>query len=368
VIDRAGHYELLTRLVDGAQQIVLGADHAPYAINPWDVPDPAEVSREKISFLISLHALMMGDEGLDKAEIAQLGEAIRAVYAKAATLGNEPPRESMLRDELQAMAEHNQSHGAVDVAVLLRNLAMRLNEYCERGTYAYLLDRETTVPRDSPLVVFDTRRCPQDVLRPVMFSIMEYVTGTVERHWAAHRAGAAEAGAPNFAGRSVMLIDEAWHIVGRPETGEYANDLARRARHLGLVLIVMSQQLSDFDTEHGLALLQNSTMQMLLAQHPNEIAFIQQALRLSDEEARIVGRLKTVKGSHAQLLWINGTRGRGRVALRLGPTEYWAFTSDQGADVPLREAKLAEHDQDAWAAIRDLARLGSRAAREPTSR
>ena len=101
VIDRAGHYELLTRLVDGAQQIVLGADDSPYAINPWDVPDPREVSREKISFLISLHALMMGDEGLDKAEIAQLGEAIRAVYAKAATLENEPPRESMLRDELQ---------------------------------------------------------------------------------------------------------------------------------------------------------------------------------------------------------------------------------------------------------------------------
>ena len=69
-----------------------------------------------------------------------------------------------------------------------------------------------------------------------------------------------------------MLIDEAWHLVGRPETGEYANDLARRARHLGLCLIVMSQQLSDFDTEHGLALLQNSTMQMLLAQHPNELA------------------------------------------------------------------------------------------------
>ena len=108
VIDRAGHYELLTRLVDGAQQIELGADDSPYAINPWDVPDPREVSREKIAFLISLHALMMGDEGLGKAEIAQLGEAIRAVYAKAATLEGEPPRESMLRDELLAMAEHNQ--------------------------------------------------------------------------------------------------------------------------------------------------------------------------------------------------------------------------------------------------------------------
>ena len=103
--------ELLTRLVHGAQQIALGADDSPYAINPWDVPDAREVSREKISFLISLHTLLMGDEGLGRAEVAQLGEAIRAVYAKAATLGNEPPRESMLRDELQAMAEHNQRHG-----------------------------------------------------------------------------------------------------------------------------------------------------------------------------------------------------------------------------------------------------------------
>ena len=54
-----------------------------------------------------------------------------------------------------------------------------------------------------------------------------------------------------------MLIDEAWHLISRPETGAYANNLARRARHLGLVLIVMSQQLSDFDTEHGVALLGN---------------------------------------------------------------------------------------------------------------
>ena len=269
----------------------------------------------------------------------------------------------MLRDELQAMAEHNQRQGAVDVAVLLRNLAMRLNEYCGDGTYAYLLDRLTTVPSDSPLVVFDTRRCPQDALRPVMFSILEYVTGTVERHWAAHKHLAARPGAPIFAGRSIMLIDEAWNIVRRPETGEYANDLALRARHLGLFLIVMSQQLSQFDTESGLALLQNSTVQMLLAQHPFEVDFIRDALHLPDEQARLVGRLKTVKGSHAEMLWINGTRGRGRVALRVGPTEYWAFTSDQGADVPLREAKLLAHDGDTWAAITELAREGSRAAR-----
>jgi len=84
-----------------------------------------------------------------------------------------------------------------------------------------------------------------------MFSIMEYVTGTVQRHWAAHRTDAVKPDAPLFLGRSMMLIDEAWHLIRRDQTGEYANDLARRARHLGLALIVMSQQLSDFNTEYG---------------------------------------------------------------------------------------------------------------------
>ena len=156
-----------------------------------------------------------------------------------------------------------------------------------------------------------------------------------------------------------MLIDEAWHLVRRAETGEYANDLALRARHLGLVLAVLLQQLSQADTEHGHALLQNATQQVLLAQHPSELAFMQQALRLSDEEREIVARLETVKGSHAQMLWINGTRGRGRVAMRVGPTEYWAFTSDQGRDAARRQAAMRDHDGDSWAAVAALARAGA---------
>jgi len=77
VIDRAGHYQTLTRLLDGAQQIELGADDSPYALNPWDVPDPHRVSREKVAFLLALHALLMG--GLHSRETGLLGPAIRAV-------------------------------------------------------------------------------------------------------------------------------------------------------------------------------------------------------------------------------------------------------------------------------------------------
>ena len=365
VIDRAGHYEVLTQLVGSAQQIEIGADDSRYALNPWDVPDPAKVSREKTAFLLALHQVMMG--GLDGRQIGLLGAAIRAVYAKAAALPGSRPRESMLEQELRAQAKEAQDADAVDVAATLRNLADRLSEYCGEGTYAYLLDRETTVPLDARLVVFDTRRCPESELRLVMFQLMEYVTGTVQRHWDAHKAAAGQPNAPVFLGRSIMLIDEAWHLISRPETGAYANNLARRARHLGLTLIVMSQQLSDFDTEHGVALLGNSSQQLLLAQNPTEIPFIQNTVGLSDREAAELQRLKTVKGRHAQMLWLNGSRGHGKVALRVGPTEYWAFTSDP-AEVAIRDATIARHDGDVWAAIAALARRGTRAHRDDQHR
>ena len=317
-----------------------------------------------MAFLLALHQVMMGR--LDGQQLGMLASGIRAVYGKAAALGASPS-ESLLREELRAQAEDAHRADAPEIAATLRNLADQLSEYCGEGTYAYLLDRPTTVPLDSPLVIFDTRACPESQLQLVMFQVMEYVTGTVQRHWAEHRSEAAKAGAPLFLGRSLMLIDEAWHLIRREETGEYANDLARRARHLGLALVVMSQQLSDFDTDYGKALVRNSAQQLLLAQNPQEIPFIAETVELSEREASELGRLKTIKGRHAQMLWLNGSRGHGKVALRVGPTEYWAFTSDP-TEVAMRDEQIARHGGDVWAAINALARQGTRAHRDQPNR
>ena len=145
------------------------------------------------------------------------------------------------------------------------------------------------------------------------------------------------------------------HSSTRRETGEYANDLARRARHIGLFLIVISQQMSDFDGEYGRALLRNSTLQLLLAQHPHELPRLKEALDLTDQEAAIVAQLRTVKGQYAQMLSINGERGRAKVSLPVGPLEYWMYTSDPLRDAPAREAAIKHHRGDVWAAIHELA-------------
>lgn len=363
ILDRAGHYHTLVRQVHGARHIDIGADDSEWAINPWDTPDPGSVPLEKIAFLVSLHAVMVGSEGLSALERAQLGAAIRAVYATAA-IGDVRPCESMLRDELRARAEEERRNGGdLAIATVLRNLAERLGEFCGNGSYAYLLDKPTNVDTSSPLIVFDTRRCPDVVLKPVMFALLEFVTRTVERHRDENHSLTSQPDAPMFAGRSFFLIDEAWHLVGNTETGSYTNDLARRARHLGLCLMALSQHLSDFDTEYGRALLRNATMLMLLAQHPDDLPFLRKALGFSEQKLAVISRLKTVKGAYSQIFWKNGTRGEGVVSLRIGPIDYWSYSSDPIRDVPLREARIAAHGGEVWPALIELARSEAPEAR-----
>ena len=281
--------------------------------------------------------------------------AIRAVYRRAGQEGF-APLERHLREELRTRGEAESQRGAREVAATLRSLAERLESFCGEGAYAYLLDRETSVPDDAPVVVFDTRRVPEAVLKAVMFSLVEHVTRAVERR-RDDALSESESGSM-FAGRSVLLIDEGWHLVQSEELGEHANDLARRARHLGLFLIVISQQLSDFDNPWGRALIRNSTMQLFLRQVTEELDYVQDALRLTDEEVGIISRLKTVKGSHSQAYLINGVRGRGAISIRVGPTEYWLSTSDPTRDVPARARAVERAGGDVWAALDELAADG----------
>ena len=112
MIDRAGHYETLSRLVDGAQQIEIGAEGSPYALNPWDVPDPAKVPREKIAFLIALHQVMMGR--LDGQQLGMLASGDPRRVRQGRRAPGSSPRESMLREELRAQADDAQTADAVD--------------------------------------------------------------------------------------------------------------------------------------------------------------------------------------------------------------------------------------------------------------
>jgi hypothetical protein len=356
IIDRAGHFEFLCSLTPGGASLRVGA--GAHAINSWDVPDPAHVGAEKIDYLLALHALLLGEHhagrdsyGLSDLEANLLGLAIAEVYARCALTG-EQPRELLLQEELERRHHQERDEGSVAIAESLRNLSMRLNNYIGDGPYAYLADRATTIPSGAPLVVFDTRSIPEAKAAAALFVICEYVKTTIARTREQHLGGQSPKHA--WAGKSFLVIDEAWKLIERPATGRWFNEFCRRSRHYALLLIAISQQLSDFDNEHGRALLANAAMRLFLRQEARELGYVKQALGLTGEAIEAISTLQTVRGQFSAAYLMNGSRGQGTLQLGVGPLEYWIASSDPARDEHIRQRALRDANQSSWQALRLL--------------
>jgi hypothetical protein len=357
IIDRAGHFDFLCSLIPGAASLEIGGD--AHAINSWDVDDPAQAGAEKIDYLLALHALLLGEHhagrdsyGLTDLEANLLGLAIAEVYARCALTGEEP-RELLLQEELERRYHHERREGSVGMAEALSNLAMRLNNYIGDGPYAYLADRPTTIPAGAPLVVFDTRSIPDGKAAAALFVICEYVKSQIARTRSVYLSG--EGPRHAWAGRTFLVIDEAWKLIERPATGRWFNEFVRRSRHYALWMIAISQQLSDFDCEYGKALLANAAMRLFLRQETRELHYVREVLKLSEEAIDAISQLKTVRGAFSTAYLMNGARGEGTLQIGVGPLEYWIASSDPARDEQIRRRALRETDEDGWEALRLLA-------------
>jgi hypothetical protein len=364
VIERGGHYEFLASLIPGAANVSLGS--GADAICPWDIPDPASLPSEKIDYLIALHATLVGtgrrDEyGLSALEENLLGRAIRQVYERCVVTG-ERPRELLLQETLAARATSEAEVGASQMADALRDLAARLHNFCGDGPYAYLADKQTTVPPDAPLVVFDTRRIPAHFAGAAMFEIVEHVAERVARNVHRHLQeydgpglDAFRLRRPRRAPRYYLTLEEVWKLLEHEATARWVNELPRRSRHDNLALIGVSQQLSDFNNPWGRAFIDNSARKLTFHQAPRQIEFLREELGLTTDEVQAIGQLKTVKREYSTAYFDNGPRGRGTITSRYADLEYWICTHEPEFDEPIRRQALRDAANDPWRALRLLA-------------
>jgi len=361
VIERGGHYQFLASLIPGAANVRLGSDAD--AICPWDTPDPASLASEKIDYLIALHATLIGtgrrDEyGLSALEENLLGRAIRQVYERCVVTG-ERPRELLLQETLTARAASEAEVGASQMADALRDLAARLHNFCGDGPYAYLADKQTTVPPDAPLVVFDTRRIPAHFAGAAMFEIVEHVAERVARNVHRHlqQDGRGHDGlhSRRRAPRYYLTLEEVWKLLEHEATARWVNELPRRSRHDNLALIGVSQQLSDFNNPWGRAFIDNSARKLTFHQAPRQIEFLREEMGLTSEEVQAIGQLKTVKREYSTAYFDNGPRGRGTITSRYADLEYWICTHEPELDEPIRRQALRDAADDPWRALRLLA-------------
>ena len=350
IIDRAGHFAFLASLIPGAASVEIGGD--AHAINSWDVEDPAMCHPEKIDYLLALHAQLLGEHhaerdsyGLTDLESNLLGLAIAEVYERCALTGEEP-RELLLQEELERRYQLERDEGSAGVAEALRNLSMRLNNYVLDGPYAYLTDKPTTILPDAPLIVFDTQSVPEAKAAAVLFVLCEHVKRRIERTRREYLAG--EGPKHAWAGRTILAVDECWKLTERPSTGRWFNEFCRRSRHWATWVIAISQQITDFDTEYGKALLANARMRVSGRQEARELARMRNALSNTEEREAAMAQLRTVPGEYALVYVENGTRGEAIVQVIVAELEYWIATSSPARDDPVRRLALRQTGDETW--------------------
>lgn len=263
VIDPETEYKRLSDAVGG--EYIDFSINSSAKINPFDLPSVPEVEDQLSMKILSLHALfriMLGE--LTSTESAVLDRALIDTYRlKGITQDpttqqdREPPLMEDLYKVLLAMDEPES-----------KSLAERMERYI-KGSLAGVFDQRSNVSLDNSFTVFSIRNL-QDVLRPIaMFMILDFIWTKVKHDLK----------------KRLLLLDEAWTLMQYPDSAAFVYSLAKRARKYYLGLSTITQDVNDFlNTDYGKAVVTNSSIQMLLKQHPAAIDKISEVFYLSQGE------------------------------------------------------------------------------------
>jgi len=266
IIDPEQEYRALAEELDG-EYISFSMD-SPSKLNPFDLADVAEEGENQLgNKILSLHHLfriMLGD--LTSHEEAVLDRALMTTYkAKGITpdpetqLDKEPPLMEDLYKNLLGMEEKS-----------AQSLAERMERYI-KGSLAGIFDQRTTVDITNKLTVFSTRNL-EDKLRPVaMYIILDYVWNKIKGDLK----------------KRLLVVDEAWYLMRHKDSAEFLYSIAKRARKYYLGLNTITQDVDDFlNSEYGKAIIDNSSLAMLMKQHPAAIDLVEETFYLSEGEKR----------------------------------------------------------------------------------
>ncbi len=264
IIDPENEYQALTAAVGGRYvEVSLNSEHN---INPFDLPpaidddeDGESVLRSAVTNLHGLISLMIGDASpeedalIDRALLETY--ALRDITTDVASQKNPPPTLQDFHEVLQNM------QGAEGVAA-------KLQKYVD-GSFAGLLNKPSNVNLDTHFLTFSIRDL-EDSLRPIaMYMILNHIWNLirVERK------------------KRLMVIDEAWLMMGHADSAKFLYSLAKRARKYYLGLTTITQDVEDFlGSSSGKAIVTNSSIQMLLRQSPASIDLVADTFNLTEGE------------------------------------------------------------------------------------
>ena len=278
IIDPENEYQRLCDAVGGSYiRLSLNSD---VRINPFDLPkvvDSDEADDALKANLVTLHGLfrlMLGGNqvspsgqlvpALNANEEADLDQALIDTYARAGitsdplTHQSTPPTIMNLYDTLL----HMEGTGP--------QLAQRLRKYTT-GTFAGIFSQQSNIDINNQMVVFNVRDL-EDELRPVaMYIILSHIWNIIRKSQK----------------KRLLIVDEAWMLMQHEDSANFLFSLAKRARKYYLGLTTVTQDVEDFmSTKMGRAIVGNSSIQLLLKQHPSAVDVLADVFKLTEEEKK----------------------------------------------------------------------------------
>ncbi len=335
-VDKFGAYRFITELLgpDLCDYIDLGPSSGKI-LNPFDLgPEdkPGDPSPDKVSGILSLLDIMLAPEGRDELNVEEkslLDGLIRVAYMDANFRGTVPIMSDLARVTAQAAADEIDPLQRDRLQMFARGLSL----FTRAGAFGGLVDGYTNIDTEKLFMVFDTREVNDPRLeRMSVFILAEFI-----------RRKAAECKARGV--RYAAIIDEAAALMRFKAGARLLDDLSRRARHYGMMLVSITQQLKDFfrQSEQADSVVKNAHMKIMLRQDPSDLKLLKEVLKLTDAEVTAVENFATQeeKRRDSQLLLIVGAV-HGTIRLVPSGMDYWICTSEPIKDIPRRLEMIRE--------------------------
>lgn len=327
VLDRGGSYQRLCELLGGAY--VALDTRRPRRINPCGTSGPGgDCSEEANSFLRDwlVEIATQGRGDLSVHDRSVLSIAVRKAFAA------KPGSEIFLSDLEAAL------RSLAPEAPVARELAVCLSDFAGRGPYARFFDGPNELDFGNPFVAIDLAGAAlEDAVASILImAIMHYIADSARR-WPHEE--------------KYLVIDEAWTLLRSPAAARFIVNVSRTARKNRLSLVVVSQQVTDFEGPTGQAIVDQAPYKVFLRQNAQAITAAQSFLGLTAREVELYQSVDTVKGRFSEML-VKTPESTGVARLVPDPFTYWLTTTDP-KDKVILEGLIEKHAGSIHTALRE---------------
>lgn len=315
IIDPESEYKTLCDAIGG--QYISFSFGSDSKINPFDLSGVYEEGENELGAkILSLHGLFRVIMGkLTPSEDALLDRALILTYKQKGitpdpdTQKKEPPLMEDLYKTLIGMEDKD-----------AKGLADRIEKFI-KGSLSGIFDQKSTVDIKNTFTVFSIKEL-EDELRPIaMYIILDYIWTRVK----------------NDLRKRLLVVDEAWYLMKYPDSATFLYSIAKRARKYFLGLTTITQDIEDFlNNDYGKAIVNNSSIQVLLKQSPASVDIVSKTFYLSEGEKHLLLAADVGEGLFFA--------GPSHVAVRIvaSPDEHKLITSRPEELLAMREEKAAK--------------------------